>query len=94
MKSTQMDLLEPTGWAGAVISKQRAIGKKPKILYRGYFSLSGGVIIRRAHAYSENQAKVMMLRRIAKEKGLAGMGGLFKVFDGNKENFKIEVEPQ
>jgi hypothetical protein len=34
----------------------------------------------------------MMLRRIAREKGLTGMGGLFKVFDGTKENFKIEPE--
>jgi len=34
----------------------------------------------------------MMIRRIAKEKRLAGMGGLFKVFDGSKDNFKIELE--
>jgi len=34
----------------------------------------------------------MMLRRIAKEKNLIGMGGLFKVFDETKENFKIEIE--
>ena len=54
--------------------------------------MNGGVIIRRTHAFTELQAKTLMLRRIAKEKGLAGMGGLFKVFDGNKENFKIEKE--
>lgn len=76
----------------AAISKQLAIGPKSKTLYRGVFSLSNAVIIRRAYAYTEKQAKTMMIRRIAKEKGLAGMGGLFKVFDGTKDNFVIEVE--
>ncbi len=92
MKSTQMDLLEPIASEAAATSKQQAIGKKAKILYRGYFNLNGGVIIRRTQAFTERQAKALMLRRIAREKGLAGMGGLFKGFDGTKDNFKIERE--
>ena len=76
------------------ISKPQATGKKHKTLYRGYFNLSGGVIIRRTKAFSEKQAKNLLIRRIAREKGLVGMGGLFKVFDGTKDNFKIEVEPK
>ncbi len=73
--------------------ESKKIGKKKnEILYKGYFNLSSQVIIRRTYASSEKQAKVLMIRRIAKEKGLLGMGGLFKVFDGSKDNFKIEKE--
>jgi deferrochelatase/peroxidase EfeB len=67
-------------------------GLKNKVLFKGLFNLSGGVIIRRAYAYSEAQARALMIRRIAKEKGLAGSGGLFKVFDGSKDNYSIETE--
>ena len=69
-----------------------ATGQKSKILYCGFFNLGNEVIIRRAYAFTELQAKTLMIRRIAKEKGLSGMGGLFKVFDGHLENFKIEEE--
>ena len=67
-------------------------GKKNKVLYKGYFNLSREIIIRRAYAYSDAQAKALMIRRIAKEKGLIGSGGLFKVFDGSKDNYSIEIE--
>jgi len=66
--------------------------KKSKVLYRGYFNLGSEIIIRRAYAYTELQAKTLMIRRIAGEKKLSGMGGLFRVFDGHLENFKIEKE--
>jgi hypothetical protein len=69
-----------------------ATGKRNKVLYKGYFNLSNEIIISRAYAFTELQAKTLMLRRIAKDKGLIGMGGLFKVFDGHIENYKIEEE--
>jgi hypothetical protein len=68
-------------------------GKKNKTFYKGYFNLGNEVIIRCLYAYSPLQAKNLMIRRIAREKGLAGMGGLFKVFDGSRDNYKIEEEP-
>jgi hypothetical protein len=68
------------------------IGKKSK-LYKGYFNLSNEVIVRYVNANSPAQAKNFMIRRIAKEKGLVGMGGLFKVFDGTKDNYEIKEEP-
>jgi deferrochelatase/peroxidase EfeB len=67
-------------------------GLKSKSLYKGCFNLSREIIIRRAYAYSEEHARALLIRRIAKEKGLTGSGGLFKVFDGSKENFSIEIE--
>lgn len=58
------------------------------------FNISNQVIIRRVCAYSEAQAKNFMIRRIAKEKHLSGTGGLFKVFDGTKDNYVIEKESE
>jgi deferrochelatase/peroxidase EfeB len=63
-------------------------------LYKGCFNLSREIIIRRAYAYSKEQARALLIRRIAKEKGLAGSGGLFKVFDGSKDNYSIEIETE
>lgn len=66
--------------------------KKPKKLFKGVFSLGGEIIIRHLYAASKEQAKVFFIRRIAKEKNLSGMGGLFKMFTGEKPNFVIEEE--
>jgi hypothetical protein len=63
-----------------------------KDLYRGCFNLGREVIIRRTQATLVAKAKVNMLRRIAQEKGLTGLGGLPKLFDGTKDNFTIEKE--
>lgn len=49
------------------------------------------VIIRRLYAYTEPQAKVLFLRRIAKEHGVP-YGYVFNEFNGEKENFSIEEE--
>lgn len=56
------------------------------------FNLGGQVIVRRTCAYSEEQAKNFMIRKIAHEKRLAGTGGLFSVFNGTKDNYVIESE--
>lgn len=66
---------------------------KSKKLYKGVFSLGGEIIVRHLHAASKDQAKVFFIRRIAREKKLTGMGGLFKVFDGGKSNYVIEEVP-
>lgn len=63
-----------------------------KIFYKGVFSLGGEIIVRYLYAHSEKQAKVLFLRNIAREKGLTGNGGLFKVFDGHLRNFEISEE--
>ena len=94
MKSTPTDSCEPTVLEGVATSRPKATGKKKKskLLYRGYFNLGSEILIRRAYAYTELQAKTLMIRRIAGEKKLSGMGGLFRVFDGHLENYKIELE--
>lgn len=72
-------------------SNPKEIGKD-KRLYKGIFVLGRETIIRRTQAHSEKQAKVFMIQRIAKEKRLANVGCLAKVFDGHLDNFIIEEE--
>jgi hypothetical protein len=74
-----------------VNSKTKAIGKD-KRLYKGIFMLGSKTIIRRTKAHSAQQAKVFMIQRIAKEKKVANVGCLIKVFDGHLDNFIIEEE--
>jgi len=54
--------------------------------------LGSKTIIRRTKAHSAQQAKVFMIQRIAKEKKVANVGCLIKVFDGHLDNFIIEEE--
>jgi hypothetical protein len=67
---------------------------KKRKFFKGVFSLGGELIVRYLYAQTDKQAKVFFLRRIAKEKGLAGLGGLFKVFDGHLNNFEIIEEEE
>jgi len=75
----------------APAKKTKADGKI-KNLYKGIFCLASETYIRRTHAYSAEQAKMLMISRIAKEKKLINGGGLFKVFDGHLQNFIVELE--
>ena len=68
--------------------------KKVKLLYRGVFNLGREIIIRRTQAYSEAQAKAFFLTAIAKEKGLTQGSWIWKLFDGTKDNYRIEREPR
>jgi len=65
--------------------------KKKKVLYKGVFNFSHEMIIKYLCAFTANQAKVLMMRRIAKEHGVS-YGCVFDLFDGSKDNFRIEEE--
>ena len=45
-----------------------------------------------AFAYSEKQAWLTFCRRIANEHGVR-LGDVMSVFDGSKDNFRVEKEP-
>jgi hypothetical protein len=62
-----------------------------KKLYKGMFSYRSELTIEYACAYSPNQAKVMMCRRLA-EKHEVPYQAVFGMFNGDKQNFKIEEE--
>ena len=67
----------------------------PKSLcnYRGTFNYKHEIVIRYAWATSGRQAKNYMMRRLAKEHGVHP-SHVFALFDGNKPNFNIEVDPE
>jgi hypothetical protein len=62
-----------------------------KNLYKGTFSFSHEMIIKRVYAYSGRQAKVMMMRRLARDHGVS-YSTVFAMFDGSRANFSIEPE--
>lgn len=70
-------------------SNEKAIGKA-KRLYKGIFILGGQTLIRRTKAHSAKQAKNFMLQRIAKEKKVAHVACLIRLFDGHLDNCIIE----
>ena len=90
MKSTRTTLSGRGNSEADATSNRKGTGSKKR--YRGVFNLGGQVIVRRTCAYSEEQAKNFMIRRIAAEKRLSGTGGLFSVFNGTKDNYVIEPE--
>lgn len=65
--------------------------KKPRILYKGVFNLSREMVIKYLYASSPAQAKVYMMRRIADEAQVP-YTYVFGMFDGSRDNFKIEEE--
>jgi hypothetical protein len=69
-----------------------AKSKKPRILYKGVFNFSYEMVIKYLYASSPGQAKIYMMRRIAVEHGVS-CAHVFGLFDGSKDNFRIEVEP-
>jgi hypothetical protein len=64
---------------------------KEKKLYRGVFSYRCGLIRKFTHAHSAKQAKVFMVRQIAKDHEVS-YGIVSALFDGHKDNFFIEEE--
>lgn len=61
--------------------------KGPK--WRGVFNFSRQVVIKYLHAHSKAQAKIFMMRRIAKEHNVP-YSYVFGEFDGSKDNYLIE----
>lgn len=62
-----------------------------KSLYRGLFSYNCELKELYAYAYTKNQAKTVMIKRLAKVHDI-NPAIVFKLFDGNKENFEITIE--
>lgn len=62
-----------------------------KKLWRGVFSYSCGLEIEYAFAFSPKQAKVFMMRRLAKKHEVSYQH-VFMMFNGEKPNFIIEEE--
>ena len=62
-----------------------------KHLFVGYFNSVGELFVERCFAYSEKQAKFLMVRRIAKKKSVDPMN-LFCEFNGNSDNYSIRKE--
>ena len=64
---------------------------KNKLLFRGAFNLHQSARVMYAFAYTEKQAWLTFCRRMAEKDGVA-VSVVMGLFDGNKENFKIEKE--
>lgn len=64
---------------------------KEKHLFRGYFNFRHQLRIEYARAYSGKQAKVQMMRRIAKRHNVP-YEYVIREFSGSQDNFKIEIE--
>lgn len=60
-----------------------------KKLYKGTFNLNGQNMIFYRYAFSETQAKIMILNSIIEKSGLS-RGVVLSAFDGRKDNFRIE----
>lgn len=67
--------------------------KNPKTLWRGLFNYSHEICIEYIHAFSPEQAKVIMCRRLAK-KHEVHPSHVFALFDGSRDNFSIAVETE
>ena len=72
----------------AILKKKE---RGPSKNWRGVFNFNHQVIIKYLHAYSKEQAKVFMLRRIASEQNVS-YGVVYSMFNGSKDNFAIEEE--
>ena len=67
--------------------------KREKLLFRGLFNWGSEVTKKYAWAYSGRQAKVFMLRQIAMDHRVE-FNAVLKIFNGEKRNFKICVDPE
>ena len=88
--STPMGCLSDGSSAAGAISSKKRTGRKTK-LWRGVFNFRKQVIIKYLRAYSDKQAKVFMMRRIASEHNVP-YSYVFGLFDGHMQNFSIEEE--
>ena len=66
---------------------------KAKELWKGLFSYRCEMEKLYAKAYSKEQARVMMCRRLAK-KHEVNYGAVLALFDGSKDNFDITIEKE
>ncbi len=64
---------------------------KDKKLWRGVFNFRSGLETEYTYAYSPQQAKVFMMRRMAINHGVSYQT-VFGMFNGEKPNFIIEEE--
>lgn len=67
------------------------VGMAEKVLYKGVFSYSHELVVKFAHAYTGRQAKVFMMRQLAKEHGVR-YNIVAQIFNGQKPNFLISRE--
>ncbi len=65
--------------------------KKCKDLFIGYFNSANELFVERCYAVSEKQARFLLVRRIAKKKGIDPIR-LFGEFNGKKDNYSIRRE--
>ena len=65
--------------------------KRKQILWCGTFNFSHEIIIMYTYAPTWAAARVRFLRRLAKEHEVS-YSQVFSMFDGSKDNFKIEIE--
>ena len=64
---------------------------KIKNLYIGRFNLKRLSYVERCYAYSKKQAYFILCRRIAKKEGV-DPNMVYNIFNGEKDNFRIELE--
>ena len=64
---------------------------KVKHLFRGVFNFSKQILVLYAHAFSEAQAKEIMLRRIADKHGVS-LYWVRGLFNEKQDNFEISIE--
>jgi len=64
---------------------------KLKNKWRGSFNYNRMPIIEYAYAFSKEQARVVMCRRLAKKHDVPP-AAVFSMFDGSRDNYSIEIE--
>jgi phosphoserine phosphatase len=67
------------------------MAKKPLFLFSGSFNYAHELVIKHTWAPTWASAKNRMLRRIADEHGV-DYRHVYGMFDGSKDNFKIQME--
>ncbi len=67
--------------------------KRLKDLYKGTFNFSREIITRYAYAFSEKQAKTIMMRRIAKKNDVP-YSYVYGIFNDSSNNYVIEKETE
>jgi hypothetical protein len=65
---------------------------KQKTKWRGVFNYRQTVKVLYNYAYSKEQARVKMCHRLAEKDGVHP-SVVMVLFDGSKDNYKIEAEP-
>lgn len=74
-------------------SRQKCGAEKVKSCYKGLFSYRCELQREFAYAYSKEQARVIMCRRLAKKHDVHP-SVVMGLFDGHRDNFTIEIETE